>query len=146
MRAYEYRHIVGFAETNLTGNVYYVNHLQWQGRCRELFLREYAPDLVAEMDRGLSVVTTRCSCEYLAELSAFDEVVVRMQLGTVMQNRMVLEFEFWRSTGSGEELVARGEQQVAWMQRERGHLVPRPIPQALRDALSAFAASSGAWR
>ena len=39
MRGYEHRHIVGFEETNLTGNVYYVNHLSWQGRCRELPFR-----------------------------------------------------------------------------------------------------------
>ena len=31
---YEYRHIVSFEETNLVGNVYYVNYLRWQGRCR----------------------------------------------------------------------------------------------------------------
>ena len=28
---YEYRHVVGFEETNLVGNVYFVNHLRWQG-------------------------------------------------------------------------------------------------------------------
>ena len=31
MPTYELRHIVGFEETNLVGNVYYVNHLRWQG-------------------------------------------------------------------------------------------------------------------
>ena len=35
---FEYLHTVGFEETNLVGNVYYVNYLRWQGRCRELFL------------------------------------------------------------------------------------------------------------
>ncbi|HVR11545.1 MAG TPA: acyl-CoA thioesterase, partial [Thermoanaerobaculia bacterium] len=43
MRYFEYRHLVGFEETNLVGNVYYVNHLRWQGRCREMFLLEHAP-------------------------------------------------------------------------------------------------------
>ena len=38
MRAFEYRHVVSFEETNLVGNVYFANHLSWQGRCRELFL------------------------------------------------------------------------------------------------------------
>jgi hypothetical protein len=31
MRAYEYRHVVGFEETNLLGNVYYVNHVAGGG-------------------------------------------------------------------------------------------------------------------
>ena len=39
MRTFEYRHVIGFEETNLVGNVYYANHVRWQGRCRELVLR-----------------------------------------------------------------------------------------------------------
>ena len=48
---YEYRHIVGFEETNLVGNVYYVNYLRWQGRCRELFLKDMAPDVLEDVRR-----------------------------------------------------------------------------------------------
>src|SRR5262249_10796842 len=117
MRFYEYRHAVTFEETNLVGNVYYVNHLRWQGRCREFFLRDHAPEVLAELARGLVLITTRCSCDYLAELAAFDEVVLRMRLGGLTQNRIALLFEYWRLRGAGEELVARGEQHVACMRR-----------------------------
>ena len=137
--AYEYRHIVGFEETNLLGNVYYVNHVRWQGRCRELFVREHAPELLDELRCGLSLVTTRCACEYLAELAAFDEVIIRMRLGALMQNRLTLLFEYWRGTREGEELVARGEQQVACMRREGERLVPTPVPATLREALRPYA-------
>ncbi len=51
---YEYRHLVGFEETNLVGNVYYVNYLRWQGRCREMFLRDRAPDVLADIRADLS--------------------------------------------------------------------------------------------
>ena len=54
MRAYEYRHVVGFEETNLVGNVYFTEHLRWQGRCREMFLKEHAPEVLAErLEQGL---------------------------------------------------------------------------------------------
>ena len=135
MRAFEFRHVVGFEETNLVGNVYYVNHLRWQGRCREMFLREHAPEILAELSQGLALATVRCSCDYLAELEAFDNIVLRMRLGEVVQNRLTLLFEYWR----GEELVARGEQQVACMRRENGRTVPTPIPAALRGALRPYA-------
>jgi len=140
-RAYEYRHLVGFEETNLVGNVYYVNHLRWQGRCRELFLRDHAPEVLAELSNGLALATVRCSCEYLAELEAFDAVIVRMRLGEVAQNRMTLLFEYWRDSPSGEELVARGEQQIACMHRKgaTGRAVPTPVPAALREALRPYA-------
>jgi len=135
MRYYEYRHVVSFQETNLVGNVYFTNHLAWQGRCREMFLRDHAPDVIAELGRGLALATVNCSCEYFAELTAFDEIVVRMRLAELVQNRMRLAFEYWR----GEELVARGEQQIACMMREGKKLSPAPVPPSLRAALTAYA-------
>src|SRR5579859_8236057 len=96
MRAYEYQHIVGFEETNLVGNVYYVNHLRWQGRAREMFLRQYVPEVLTELDHGLALVTLQCSCQYLGELKAFDQVVIRMFLSAITQNRIAMRFEYWR--------------------------------------------------
>jgi len=138
MPAFEYRHVVGFEETNLVGNVYYVNHLRWQGRCRELFLREHAPDLLDALRDGTVLVTTRCSCDYLDELVAFDEVVVRMRLGAMTQSRISMLFEYWRRRDGAEELVARGEQQVACLRREGERLVAAPVPAALRAALAPY--------
>jgi enediyne biosynthesis thioesterase len=138
MRAYEYRHTVGFEETNLVGNVYYANHVRWQGRCREMFIRDHAPEVLAALADGLALVTTRVSCEYLAELAAFDEVVIRMRLGALSQNRITMRFEYWRSGAAGEELIARGEQQVACMQRSGGRMIAAPVPAALREALQHY--------
>jgi enediyne biosynthesis thioesterase len=139
MRAYEYQHIVGFEETNLVGNVYYVNHIRWQGRCREMFLRDHAPEVLAELERGLALVTVRCSCDYIAELLAFDQVIVRMRLGALTQNRITLLFEYWRRDEASEELIARGEQQVACMRREGDRMLPTPIPPTLQEALREYA-------
>ncbi|HEV2765384.1 MAG TPA: acyl-CoA thioesterase [Pyrinomonadaceae bacterium] len=139
MRAYELRHVVGFEETNLVGNVYYANHVRWQGRCREMFLREHAPEVVEALKGGLALVTTRVSCEFMTELSAFDEVVIRMRLGELRQNRITMLFEYWRRGPEGDELAARGEQQVACMQREGETLLPTPVPPKLREALLEYA-------
>ena len=139
MRAYEYHHIVGFEETNLIGNVYYANHVRWQGRCREMFLRDRAPEVIEALKHGLVLVTTRVSCEFMAELVAFDEVILRMRLGELAQNRITMNFEYFRHTVAGEELIARGEQQVACMQREGNQVVPVPVPTQLREALKEYA-------
>jgi enediyne biosynthesis thioesterase len=138
MRAYEHRHIVSFEETNLVGNVYYTRHIQWQGRVREMFLRDHAPDVLLELTRGLSLATLKVSCEYLAELAAFDEVIIRMRLGELTQSRMTLLFEYYRKDGAAEALVARGEQQVACLRREGERLTPIPVPPTLREALRAY--------
>ena len=142
MKAYEYRHVVGFAETNLVGNVYYVNHVAWQGRCREMFLRDHAPEVLDDLARDLRMVTIRCSCDYIHELNAFDVVAVRMRLGEIIQNRITMLFEYWRiDPAGGETLVARGEQQTGCMRFENGRAVPTPIPAVLREALRPFEAA-----
>lgn len=138
MRAYECRFIVGFEETNLVGNVYYVNHLRWQGHCREMFLREHAPQVLDDMRNGLALVTTRVSCDYLAELSAFDEVLVRMRLAGLTQNQVTMHFDYIRVRKGVEDLVARGQQHVACMRRADHRLEPCPLPESLRIALQAY--------
>jgi len=138
MKFFEHKHVVGFAETNLVGNVYYTNHLSWQGRCREMFLREHAPDVIEELSRGLALATVSCSCEYFVELTAFDEIIIRMRLAELVQNRMRLAFEYWRRKDGSEELVARGEQTIACMRREGGKMVPAPVPKSLREALALY--------
>lgn len=138
MRSFEIHHVVSFEDTNLVGNVYYVNHVRWQGRCREMFLHAYAPELLDQLGKELSVVTVRCSCEYLAELFAFDEVLVRMRLGTLTQGRMLLRFDYSRVAAGGEQLVARGEQEIACMRRNGTRLVPAPWPTSFLDAVTRF--------
>jgi enediyne biosynthesis thioesterase len=142
MRAYEYRHIVGFEETNLVGNVYFVNHLRWQGRCRELFLRDHAPGVLVALDRELALVTIHVSCDYFEEVRAWDEVTVRMRLASQTQNRLTLSFDYYCTHEGQEQLIARGEQQIASMTREGASLVPVPLPEELCAALEPFGAVS----
>jgi enediyne biosynthesis thioesterase len=138
LQAYEFRHVIGFEETNLVGNVYYVNHLRWQGRCREMFLRDHAPDVLADLSGKLALATVRCSCDYFCELCAFDEVVIRMRLASIGQNRICMDFEYWRCFDQREELVARGQQEVACMHRDGDRMVPTPIPDQLREAAQRY--------
>jgi enediyne biosynthesis thioesterase len=138
MQAYELRHVVGLEETNLVGNVYYANHVRWQGRCREMFLHDHAPSVLDGLNNGTALLTMYVSCEYLAELSAFDELIIRMTLGELKQNQIKLRFEYWKRTLDGELLVARGEQQVACMEKVGAGLQPAPIPKALKEALQPY--------
>ena len=138
MRSFEYHHLVGFEETNLVGNVYYVNHLRWQGRCREMFLRQHAPGVLKQLEGDLALATVRVSCEYFVEVLAFDEITLRMSLASLAQNRVLMKFEYFRKQADGEQLVARGEQEVASMRRQGEQMVPTPIPDEMRTALQLY--------
>ncbi len=139
---YEHRHTVGFEETNLVGNVYYVNYLRWQGRCRELFLKEWAPEILADLRADLKLFTLKVDCEFYAELTAFDELSIRMRLSELTQTQIEFGFEYYRLGEAGEQLVARGRQRVACMRGPNGDTVPTRVPVALTRALEPYASST----
>ena len=135
---YEYRHLVGFEETNLVGNVYYVNYLRWQGRCREMFLREQAPEVLAEVQDDLKLFTLKVDCEFLAEITAFDELSIRMRLEDLTQTQVGFAFDYVKLADEQETLVARGRQRIACMRGPNGDTRPAKVPDALREALSRY--------
>jgi enediyne core biosynthesis thioesterase len=141
---YEYRHLVGFEETNLVGNVYYVNYLRWQGRCREMFLRERATAVLADLQNDLKLFTLKCECEFLMEITAFDELSIRMRLEDLTQTQIGFAFDYVRLRDDGEALIARGRQRIACMRGPNTDTKPTRVPEALRAALAPFAMSSAA--
>lgn len=131
-RYYEYQHIVGFQETNLIGNVYYVHYLSWQGRCREMFLSDHAPGVLEDIKDGLKLATVRVACEYEEELLAFDRVTVRMSLGALKANGMTLRFTYVKVDDTRETIVARGEMEIACLRGTSAVPVPEELKEALR--------------
>ncbi|MER7898977.1 acyl-CoA thioesterase [Streptomyces sp. NPDC096046] len=140
---FEYRHTVGFEETNLVGNVYYVNYLRWQGRCRELFLKQEAPEVLADVQDDLKLFTLKVDCEFFAEITAFDELSIRMRLAELGQTQLEFTFDYVKLAGDGAEtLVARGRQRIACMRGQNTNTVPSLIPEALARALEPYAAQA----
>jgi enediyne core biosynthesis thioesterase len=137
---YEIQHVVGFEETNLVGNVYYVNYLRWQGRCREMFLREKAPGVLAELRDDLKLFTLKVECEFFAEITAFDQLAVRMRLEELTQTQIQFAFDYVLVLPEGENLVARGRQRIACMRGPNTATVPARVPEELREALAGYAA------
>lgn len=139
---YEYRHLVGFEETNLVGNVYYVNYLRWQGRCREMFLRDRAPDVLADIRADLKLFTLKVDCEFFAEITAFDELSIRMRLLDLTQTQIAFTFDYVRLGPDGSEtLVARGQQRIACMRGPNTDTRPTRVPEPLRLALVPYSVS-----
>jgi enediyne biosynthesis thioesterase len=135
---YEIRHTVGFEDTNIAGNVYYVNYLRWQGRCREMFLVEKAPEVLLELRQDLKLFTLKVECEFFNEITAFDELSVRMRLEELTQTQIQFAFDYVRIVDGFESLVARGRQRIACMRGPNNNTVPSRVPAALREALEPY--------
>jgi enediyne biosynthesis thioesterase len=142
-RYYEYRHVVEFEETDLSGNVYDINFVRWQGRCNEMFLLEYAPSVLDELREDLELVTIAVGCECLAEIRALDELSIRMRAADLTQSRIALAFDYVRVPGGGqgpadsgnpagrERRVATGRQLIACVRDGRETVVPDQLRRAL---------------
>ena len=135
---FEYRYTVGFEDTNIVGNVYYTNYLRWQGRCREMFLKERAPEVRAELQDDLKLFTLKVDCEFFAELTAFDEIAIRMRLIDLAQTQLEFGFDYLRLEPGGETLVARGRQRVACMRGPNNATAPARIPESMLRALAPY--------
>ncbi|HEY3610421.1 MAG TPA: acyl-CoA thioesterase [Pseudonocardiaceae bacterium] len=133
---YEIRHMVGLEETNFVGNVYYVNYLRWQGHCREKFLKEKAPEVLLNDD--LKLYTLKADCEFFAEITAFDELSVRMRLEELTQTQIEFSFDYVRLADGLENLVAKGKQRLACMRGPINKTVPARVPAVLREALAPY--------
>lgn len=141
MKRFDYHHVVTLEDTNLVGNVYFTRYFSWQGRCRELFLREHAPSVLAELSADLALVTVRSSCDFFDELRASEEVVVSMTLDGIWQNRVGMRFEYTRVLPGPRTPIALGAQEVACMRRGDGRLQATAVPDALRSALVDYSPS-----
>lgn len=63
-----------------------------------------------------------------------------MYAGSIAQSRVTMLFDYLRiGVEAKEELVAKGEQQIACMQREGDRMVPAPVPPRFREALRLYA-------
>jgi enediyne biosynthesis thioesterase len=136
---FEYKHTVGFEETNLVGNVYYVNYVRWQGRTREMFLKTQAPEVLDDLRDDLKLFTLKVDCEFYAEITAFDELSIRLRLHELAQTQLEFAFDYVKlDPEGGELLVARGRQRIACMRGPNTRTVPSMVPPALVRALQPY--------
>lgn len=137
-RTFDMHHVVTFEETNLVGNVYYTNYFSWQGRCREMFLREHAPQTLAELKAGeLRLVTAHASCDFSDEFIVFDEVVVRLSLNRIIAYGVSLNFDYARSNAA-LDVLARGRQDIKFLRRQGGRWNLSDVPQALLEVMRRY--------
>jgi enediyne core biosynthesis thioesterase len=136
MKYYTYEHVVGFEETNLVGNVYFANHVKWQGRVREMFLKDHAIEVLDLLKKDLVLVTTKVSCEYFSEIYALDVILIKMNVQEIKQNKVTMGFDYINKNEN--KILAKGEQQIACMKKAENGIEPTNIPLCLERALNLY--------
>lgn len=106
-----------------------------------MFLKERAPEVLADVQDDLKLFTLKVDCEFFAEITAFDELSIRMRLVDLTQTQVEFSFDYVRldRADGRETLVARGRQRVACMRGPNTRTAPARVPEALVRALEPYA-------
>ena len=80
------------------------------------------------------------------EITAFDELSIRMRLEDLTQTQIGFAFDYVRIRDGVEVLVARGRQRIACMRGPNTDTKPTRVPESLRAALAPFAMAGAARR
>jgi len=126
-------------ETNVVGNVYFANYFLWQGKCREDFIRRYAPGVLAEFKRSYGMITRESQCVFHEEAFAFDGILIHMGLDQLMRTGMSMTFDYYREHMNDDDerelkLLAQGRQTALWTDPDhRVSLLPDYLYEAIRE-------------
>ena len=133
---------VEFAETDMAGIVHFSNFFRMMEATEHAFFRS----------RGFSIhgsepgITTgwprvNASCDYRAPLKFEEEVHIHLLVAEVRTRSIRYAFHFRRATDAVE--VARGEITAvcATVEKATGKLVSVPIPEAIREKITAAPSS-----
>jgi enediyne biosynthesis thioesterase len=104
-----------------------------------MFLKRRAPEVLMDLQNDLKLFTLKVDCEFYAEITAFDEIAIRMYLVDLAQTQIEFSFDYARlEPGGGDTLIARGRQRVACMRGPNTRTVPTRVPEPLIRALEPY--------
>jgi YbgC/YbaW family acyl-CoA thioester hydrolase len=129
---------IEFAETDMAGIVHFANFFRMMEATEHAFFRSLGFSIHAH-ENGATTGWPRVSaaCDYRAPLRFEEEVEIQLLVAEVRARSIRYEFIF-RKAADGAE-VARGRMAAvcARVDKTTGKLVPVPIPEHIRAAISA---------
>lgn len=121
-------------ESNLVGNIYFSNYSTWQGRVRDRFFYQIAPELFQGTGELGEWIPLNSNIHHLREAMPFDIVEVEMSLLKQYENGIKLYFEYYKQVAGGKrEKLAYGEQDLLWIERDSEGI---PVPMTIPDVFS----------
>lgn len=132
---YEYRR----AHTALTSHDT-LDLLSLQGKCRELFLLDHAPETIRRVaGLDLALQTTSASVDILSPRPVgAAEVRVELRLEALKCGQMTVRFDYFELVAGRPLHFAHGQQRMSCKRRFRHGLLPTPLPADVLCALRQF--------
>jgi len=128
-KKYIYKTVITIGETNILGNMYFLNFFKMQGVCRELFVKDAVEDGLKTIEQGVVLITKNAYCDFLKSFNLFENVLVKLSAYNLKNASTYLRFEFFEEESM--ELRGAGSQHIVFSNSD-GSICR--IPQNFRDA------------
>jgi len=127
---FKYRIKITFAHLNPEGTVHHFEYARIFGIVRELFGLQVIPDFKEEIGRKYLLVTKDAAYNYLHPFYFGDEMVVKMWVSQIKDDRFTLLAEFINE--KDRKVHARGSQTIVYVNLKG---IPTPMPEKIKLAI-----------
>lgn len=133
-KKFGYPVFVSIGDTNMEGNVYWVNYFAWLGKAREVFLISIFPDFLKILASGYNIVTHETNIKHIASAFFTEEIILEISMGEVRSTSAKMFVKFQKKTG---EKIAEGWQTLVFVDKQGD---PAFIPAELKEAVLKYVA------
>lgn len=121
-----------FRQTNVFGNTYFANYIDWQGEARERFLLEH-PDVreFFQSNQSLKLVTHSLHHRFIENVYFSDRVRIEVTSKAILKFSFTLIFEYYNSNTNS--LIGKGWQKIGFYDDLKKEICP--IPELFLDLI-----------
>jgi enediyne polyketide synthase len=118
--------------SNLIGNIYFANYVEWLSTVRDRYIYKLIPQYFRGLGEKGELICLSCNIDHLNEAMPFDDILVQMYLDSVYECGIDFHFEFYllRENTLNKKL-AFGKQKAVWMRWDNQKPVVVRLPEAL---------------
>ncbi len=104
--------------SNLVGNIYFSNYAKWLGSLIDSYFYKLIPEYYKGNGESGEFACLNCEINHLSEAMPFDDILVRMHIGTMYKNAMDLNFDFYLvKEGKLIRKLAFAKYETIWVKR-----------------------------
>lgn len=130
MGKYSYEKNVLIKPTNLTGNTYFSNYIEWQGEAREsFFLTHPAAKSFLKNYPHLALLTNSLYYRFIEESTFGDRLRIDLTTKEILDYSLLIVFRYYNS--QTEKLIGEGWQKICFWDNNLNQ--PAKVPQLFLD-------------
>ena len=129
-KIFAYEKVITFKQTNVMGNTYFSNYVEWQGEAREMLLLQHpeASNFLTQ-NQHIFLVTHSLSHRFVTNTFFGDRVRVEVTTKNILDYSLMMVFRY-RHAGNNS-LIGEGWQKVCFLDRRTN--APCKVPQLFLD-------------